>query len=183
MLTDDHGLIAVRPNTKMKVEAYRANGDAEDRTIISLLSGTFRSIGGWIGTSNRDNYQINTPTAAIVVRGTDHEPSFVPEPRPSEQPVAPPGTYDKVNSGSIAIRNTAGEVVVRPKEVGFAPHDAKSVPHISKSVPEFYRSSRNESRIEKRKIAVEKQIVHRRNQRQNRQHHLDAPRHSKAPRR
>jgi hypothetical protein len=169
MLTEDHGLIAVRSNTKMKVEAYRANGKAEDTSVISLFSGTFRSITGWIGMFNRNNYQIRTPTAVIAVRGTDHEPFHVPEPGPGEQSVAPPGTYDKVNSGSTAIRNSAGEVVVSPNEVGFAPHDAKSVPRISKAIPDFYRPSRKESRIEQRKAEVEKEIAHRRTERQNRQ--------------
>src|SRR3982074_425864 len=141
MLAEDHGLIAVRSNTKMKVEAYRANGNAEDTSVISLFSGTFRSITGWIGTFNRNNYQIKTPTAAIAIRGTDHEPFHIPEPAAGEQPIAAPGTYDKVNSGSTAIRNGAGEVLVNPKEVGFAAHDAKSAPQIAKAIPHFYRPS------------------------------------------
>jgi hypothetical protein len=184
MLTEDHGLIAVRSNTKMKVEAYRANGNAEDTSVISLFLGTFRSITGWIGTFNRNNYQIKTPTAAIAIRGTDHEPFHVPEPGPGEQPVAPPGTYDKVNSGSTAIRNNAGEVVVSPNEVGFAPHDAKAI-------PDLYRPSRKENRIEQRKAEVEKEIVHRRTERQNKrllredmnkpQRHLTPPHHKIPP--
>jgi hypothetical protein len=168
MLTEDHGLVAVRSNTKMKVEAYRANGNAEDKSIISLFSGTFRSITGWIGIFNRNNYQIKTPTAVIAVRGTDHEPFHIPEPGPGEQSVAPPGTYDKVNSGSTAIRNSAGEVVVSPNEVGFAPHGVKSAPRISKAIPDFYRPSRKESRIEQRKAEAEKEIAHRRSERQSR---------------
>jgi hypothetical protein len=191
MLTEDHGLIAVRSNTRLKVEAYRANGNAEDTSVISLFSGTFRSITGWIGTFNRNNYQIKTPTAVIAVRGTDHEPLHVPEPGLGEQPVAPPGTYDKVNSGSTAIRNNAGEVVVSPNEVGFAPHDAKSAPRISKAIPDLYRPSRKENRIEQRKAEVEKEIVHRRTERQNKrllredmnkpQRHLTPPHHKIPP--
>jgi hypothetical protein len=175
MLTEDQGFIAVRPNTRMKVEAYRANGDAEDTSVISLLSGTFRSITGWIGTFNRNNYQIKTPTAVIAIRGTDHEPFHIPEPAPGEQPIAAPGTYDKVNSGSTAIRNPAGEVLVNPKEVGFAPHDAKSAPQMSKAIPHFYRPGRNEHRIEQRKPEVEKQVAHRRTERQNRQPLKESP--------
>jgi hypothetical protein len=185
MLTEDHGLIAVRSNTKMKVEAYRANGKAEDTSVISLFSGTFRSITGWIGMFNRNNYQIRTPTAVIAVRGTDHEPFHVPERGPGEQSVAPPGTYDKVNSGSTAIRNSAGEVVVSPNEVGFAPHDAKSAPRISKAIPDFYRPSRKESRIEQRKVEVGKEIAHRRTERQNtrlpREDRNNQQRHLKPP--
>jgi hypothetical protein len=184
MLTEDQGFIAVRPNTRMKVDAYRANGDAEDTSVISLLSGTFRSITGWIGTFNRNNYRIKTPTAAIAIRGTDHEPFYIPQPGPGEQPVAAPGTYDKVNSGSTAIRNPAGEIVVNPNEVGFAPHDPKSAPRISRSIPPFYRPSRNEGKIERRKVETEKQIVHRRTERQNKQpsrEHIDNQRHLNGP--
>jgi hypothetical protein len=175
MLTEDEGFIAVRPNTKMKIEAYRAKGDAEDTSVISLLSGTFRSITGWIGTFNRDNYKIKTPTAMIAIRGTDHEPFYIPESGPGERPVAAPGTYDKVNSGSTAIRNTAGEVVVNPKAVGFAPHDAKSAPQISKAIPHFYRPSANERRIEQRKPEVEKVVAHPRVEKQNRQPPKESP--------
>jgi hypothetical protein len=140
---------------------------------------------------NRDNYQIKTPTAVIAIRGTDHEPYHIPEPGPGEQAVAPPGTYDKVNSGSTAIRNSAGEVVVNPNAVGFAPHDAKSAPRISKAIPDFYRPSRKENRIEQRKAEVEKEIAHRRTERQNKrllredmnrpQRHLTPPHHKKPP--
>jgi hypothetical protein len=164
--TEDHGLVAVRPNTKMKVQAYRANGDKDDKSGIFLFEGAIRSITGWIGALYPNNYQITTSTAAIAIRGTDHEPSYIPEPGPGEKPIAPPGTYDKVNSGSTVIRNDAGEVVVKPSQVGFAPHDAKSAPHITKSVPQFYRPSRNEDKIEKRKAELEKEIVQRRNERQ-----------------
>jgi hypothetical protein len=163
--TEDHGLVAVRPNTKMKVQAYRANGDKDDKSVIFLFEGAIRSITGWIGVLYPNNYQITTSTAAIAIRGTDHEPSHIPEPGPGEKPIAPPGTYDKVNSGSTVIRNDAGEVVVKPNQVGFAPHDAKSAPHITKSVPQFYRPSRNEDKIEKRRAELEKEIVQHRNER------------------
>jgi hypothetical protein len=174
LLTEDQGFIAVRPNTRLKVEAYRANGDAEDTSVLSLLSGTFRSITGWIGTFNRSNYQIRTPTAVIAIRGTDHEPFHIPE-GGGEQGAAAPGTYDKVNSGSTAIRNNAGEVVVNPREVGFAPHDSKSAPQISKAVPHFYRPGANERRIEQRKPEVEKAMAHRRAEKQNRQLPRETP--------
>jgi hypothetical protein len=179
--TEDHGLIAVRPNTKMKVKAYRANGDKDDKSIIVLVEGTFRSITGWIGTFYPNNYQITTSAAAIAIRGTDHEPSHIPQPAAGEQPIAPPGTYDKVNSGSTAIRNSAGEVVVKPNQVGFAPHDGKSAPQIAKSIPHFYRPSRNEAKIEQRKVDLKKEITHRRNEIRSKQpprdHMKSRPKH------
>ena len=73
--TNDSGFVALRPNTRLRVADYRAEGDELDTQILSLVRGTFRSITGWIGRYNQDRYKITTPPATICVRGTDHEPS------------------------------------------------------------------------------------------------------------
>ena len=91
----DSGFIAVRPNTRLKIEQYRAEGDKDDKSVISLLEGTFRSITGWIGKYSPRNYRITTPTATIGIRGTDHEPLYIPESASGAE--GEPGLYDKVN--------------------------------------------------------------------------------------
>ena len=48
---DDGGYLAVRPNTTMSVLAYQAQGRDDDRSILSLAAGSFRSITGWSQTS------------------------------------------------------------------------------------------------------------------------------------
>ncbi|MCC6472188.1 MAG: FecR domain-containing protein, partial [Burkholderiales bacterium] len=75
----DGGFIAVRPNTQMKFDEYRtpAAGRSEN-AVISLIKGGFRSITGLIGRADRTRYAVKTPTATIGIRGTDHEPYFVP---------------------------------------------------------------------------------------------------------
>ena len=40
--TEDHGFIAVRPSTKLRIDAYAARSDASDKTVMSLLVGTIR---------------------------------------------------------------------------------------------------------------------------------------------
>jgi len=74
-----------------------------------------------IGRRNKSNYLVNTPTAKIGIRGTDHEPYYVPSPAPGETLPAPPGTYNKVNVGETVIRTPGGTVVVGANQIGFAP--------------------------------------------------------------
>ena len=160
--TDDYGFIAVRPNTRMKIEVYRAKGDDEDANVISLLQGTLRSVSGWIGKYRSSNYAVKTATATIGIRGTDHEPLFIPERKPGEQGIGIPGTYDKVNSGTTEIQNQAGRIVVNANQAGFAPHDPKSPPKVLERIPEAYRPTHNEGRIEARKEELAKEVEQRR---------------------
>jgi FecR protein len=164
--TEDYGYISLRSNTKMTVESYRADGDNEDKSVVSLLVGTFRTVTGWIGKHNPNQHTVRTATATIGIRGTDHEPLFIPPPGPGEKAVGPPGTYDKVNSGSTVIRNQKGEIVIPAGKAGFAPHDAKSAPKALDRVPEFYRPTANEGKIESRKEELAKEVEQKRLEKQ-----------------
>ena len=69
----------------MSPEDYDVAGAASDnRSALSLLKGAMRAITGYIGRSNRDGYRIETPTATIGIRGTDHEPAYYPPPERGE---------------------------------------------------------------------------------------------------
>lgn len=136
----DGGLIGVRPGTKMKIEAFRFNGkeDGTETSTIALLEGGFRALTGQIGHSHKENYRITTPTAIIGIRGTDHEPMYIPSVASGQAAAGEPGTYDKVNSGGVAITTPQGVVEVHPNQVGFAPDVPGATPLILKDVPHFY---------------------------------------------
>ncbi len=71
----DGGDLVVRPNTQVRIEAYRFDPDAphQDGMVLALLKGGLRSITGLIGRrGDRDAYQLRTPTATIGIRGTDY---------------------------------------------------------------------------------------------------------------
>ncbi len=158
---EDGGFIAVRPNTRMSIAAYRAEGDDKDRGVFSLLAGTFRSVTGWIGKYNPRSYQVRTPTATIGVRGTDHEPLVIPEGSTEGEP----GSYDRVNVGSSYIRTQHGSVDVKPNQAGFAPLRGRPVPRVLPQVPAFFKATRNEATIAARHEAVRKAIDQRRDDR------------------
>jgi hypothetical protein len=136
----DDGLLAVRPNTQIKLEAYRYAGreDGTERGIIGLLRGAFRSISGAIGRSNKDAYRIKTPSATIGIRGTDHESAFV-VPNDANLPDVEPGTYNKVNSGETFIEANGQRVVLTADQAGFAGLAREMAPVRLREVPSFLR--------------------------------------------
>ncbi len=157
----DSGVIAVRPNTSMRINKYQANGEASDTSIFGLLKGSFRSITGWIGKSNPANYYIKTPTATVGVRGTDHEPLVIP-PGSTEGEA---GTYDKVAAGSSYIRGQNGSVEVAAGKAGFASQSGTARPRVLSQVPAFFRPTRNEGRLEGRHDRIRQALEQRRNTR------------------
>lgn len=71
--TVDHGFISVRPNSSLGIERYDYDANAPERTIIKLVlnRGVVREISGKGAQAAREHYRMNTPVAALGVRGTD----------------------------------------------------------------------------------------------------------------
>ncbi len=69
----DDAVLSVRPNSELHIVSYRF--DAEDpensQVKFSLLQGTARTVSGKAATAARERFRLNTPIAAIGVRGTD----------------------------------------------------------------------------------------------------------------
>lgn len=69
----DKGLVSVRPNSKLYIEQYEFNSESPDKSTIklNLEKGVARSVSGTGAKAARDRFRMNTPIAAIGVRGTD----------------------------------------------------------------------------------------------------------------
>ncbi len=141
LLMSDNGLIALRPDSRLRVDSYVYPGkeDGSEKGFLSLLRGGFRTITGVIGRSNKQNYLVRTPTATIGIRGTDHEPVFIPVPAPGQIPLGNPGTYDKVNVGAAYIQTPQGSVNIAPNQVGFAAPNV--APVLLPRIPDFYKAT------------------------------------------
>lgn len=141
---EDGGQLGVRPNTRLRIVQYKAEGGADDRSVVSLLEGTLRSLSGWIGKFNAKNYAIRTPTATIGVRGTDHETTVIAADRGDGEP----GTYDKVNDGATVLTTARGSTEVRPNQAGFVPRSGSQAPRLLDRIPAFFRPARNDKRFD-----------------------------------
>lgn len=94
----DGGLVSVRPSSRLLIEDYR-NADQSGLAAIKfrLEDGVMRSVTGQWGEAHRDRFRLNTPIAAIGVKGTD----FIVKTQGE-------GTYASVNSGAIVMAPLEG---------------------------------------------------------------------------
>ena len=69
----DGGRLSVRPSSRLQVENYARSTDTSALTAIKfrLDEGVVRSITGAWGEAARDRFRLNTPVAAIGIKGTD----------------------------------------------------------------------------------------------------------------
>ncbi len=114
----DDAYLAVRANSRLTLTHYRAPEDGNGESVVNLLKGSFRAVSGWIGKLHPEKYRIQTPTASIGIRGTDHEPLVVGEEEATAE--LPAGTYDHVNEGETVLEAGGAEVHVLPEKTGFA---------------------------------------------------------------
>lgn len=137
----DGGYMSVRPATEMKIDlfVFDEKNQGNSNFLVSLIKGGFRSITGLIGKGNPDAYQIRTPTATIGIRGTDHEPMYIPPAAPNAPAGNAPGLYDKVNDGETFIRNQHGLLSLKPGQIGFSPAKPDAAPRMLQRVPDFYK--------------------------------------------
>ncbi|MGE4336120.1 MAG: FecR domain-containing protein [Pigmentiphaga sp.] len=89
----DGGLVAVRPFSTFQVEVFDYHRNrANDRVRYRLDEGVARAITGGVGEANKEAFRLNTPVAAVGVRGTD----FVVATSPAASRVA-------INSGAVIV--------------------------------------------------------------------------------
>lgn len=69
----DGAFVSVRPNSRLIIEAYQFDPQSPQKSAIKfrLEQGVMRSITGRWGEAARERFRLNTPLAAIGVRGTD----------------------------------------------------------------------------------------------------------------
>lgn len=67
----DGTLVSVRPNTILSIDLFEGNNDQVESFRLDLDRGVIRTISGDGLKSNREGFRLNTPIAAIGIRGTD----------------------------------------------------------------------------------------------------------------
>lgn len=69
----DQALVSVRPGSSLLIERYDFNSKRPELSAVkfNLIEGVTRAISGEAAKAARDRFRLNTPIAAIGVRGTD----------------------------------------------------------------------------------------------------------------
>lgn len=95
---EDNAILALRANSQLRISEYHGPTDGQnERVLMDLLGGGFRTISGSFGKSDRDAYQVRTPNASIGIRGTHYEAVF-------ESDTLSVGVYE----GGISLTNDQG---------------------------------------------------------------------------
>ena len=107
----DESIVGLRPGTVFRIDAYEYSGQAEPRSIFSLLKGGFRTVTGAIGRlHSRERYAVRTPTATIGIRGTHYTVVHCDNDcGGADRGSIANGTYGGVTDGRIEVANQTGE--------------------------------------------------------------------------
>ena len=133
LLMIDGAKIAIRPNSTLRIDEYAYADTAatvvtqsENKSVMSLVKGGFRTITGAVGQENRADYEVRTPVGVLGIRGTNFavllcsgDCASAPNVSPG-QPIED-GLYIAVTDGAIVFRAQGGEIVVSAGEFAFIP--------------------------------------------------------------
>ena len=144
---DDGGFLAVRPSSRVQIDKAKISGGFDDSLSLKLLSGALRSVTGWIGKFDKNNYQLSTPTATVGIRGTDHELAIIPSGEERDGEI--PGIHNWVHEGGTTLRSAGGAIDIEPGHAAWAPHTGEA-PRAHVLIPRFLqlRRTRHEEKIE-----------------------------------
>lgn len=136
LLMIDGAKIAIRPDSRLRLEeyAYTPAGTGgtvsanDDKTVMSLVKGGFRTITGAIGKEADDEYEVRTAVGVLGIRGTDYTAVFcngdctwVPGVAAGSQ--IADGLYLGVTDGTIVFRTSTRTIELTAGEYAFIPLD------------------------------------------------------------
>jgi len=106
----DSSVFSLMVGSQLKIDEYNFKKDAppaQDKSVMSIVKGGFRTITGSIPKQNPDGYKVNTPVATIGVRGTQYSVAVS----------AKRGAVFKIDKGIIQVANKAGKIDIQKCDV------------------------------------------------------------------
>ncbi|MBL8999496.1 MAG: FecR domain-containing protein, partial [Gemmatimonadetes bacterium] len=94
----DGGMLAVRGGSQIRLQTFRAQGDARDESTLQLVRGALRVVTGWVARINPRNVRYVTPNATIGVRGTDFDIIHLPTGGDA-------GSHTRVREGAVVMQS------------------------------------------------------------------------------
>ena len=137
----DGSKITVRPDTEVRLAAYRYTDDgdsAQNQALLVMARGAVRVAAGRIARGRNTGFRVQTPDATVELRGSDHDVAFV-ESKSATRGDAPAGSYGKSFAGEAVMRNSHGQVTVRAGQVAYTDPNARAAPRVlTGAEPYFY---------------------------------------------
>jgi hypothetical protein len=157
-LFGDGTLLAVRPNSLVRIAGFSAKGDASDALWLELTAGAFRCVTGWISKARPGAVRGTTNTAVLGVRGTDFELVRIAEGQAAPGETA--GTHALLHEGFAALETQAGRVELQPGEAAFASR-AQEPPRLHLGVPAFIstRAAKTDELVEEHARHIEEHMA------------------------
>ncbi len=161
VLLDDGGYLTVRQRSSVLINSARIQGTFDDSLAMTLLKGAMRSITGWVGKFDKQNYQLTVGTATVGIRGTDHELALIQE--EGQEPDQIVGIHNWVNSGATTLKNASGSMDIEAGQAAWAEHSGRRAPRLHVGLPAFLQRfhSRHEARAENHARTVREHIEER----------------------
>ncbi len=157
---NDGAIIALRPNSEFKVDAFNYSGknDGLESASLSLLKGGVRAVTGVIGRANRDNLKVDAVVATIGIRGTGFNIVLCDAACQASSPGVKGGLYAGVFEGRIAVTNQAGTVVELGVNQFLYVADAQTLPTRLLSPPTMLKDRLEGQVVRQSKSAEQKEL-------------------------
>ncbi|MCX7170394.1 MAG: FecR family protein [Proteobacteria bacterium] len=128
----DKAFVSVRPHSTLRIDTYTYSAEKPAASFVkfTLATGTARLITGAAGHAAKENFRLNTPVAAIGVRGTDFVVNTTAE-----------TTRVSVNEGAIAMSPLSGDC----RADGFGPCQSDLARQLTSSTANAYLELRSRS--------------------------------------
>jgi len=118
----DGAQITLKPTTAVKLISFKFAEDKpkEDAFVYTLLKGGLRAVTGSLGKRSPENYQMETATATVGIRGTTFSADDCVSDRDGNNECArlDAGVYVSVADGEVVVRNGQGELGLAAGQFG-----------------------------------------------------------------
>lgn len=125
----DGALVALKSNTEFSIDKYQYSENSESNSsIFNLIKGGFRTVTGFIGKRNKQNYRVKTTVATIGIRGTHYGLTLCSQGDcdPGDGEATEDGLYGSVIDGEIYTDNKSGiHTFSNDEYFHIASHDSK----------------------------------------------------------
>ena len=149
----DGAKITVRPDTEVRIDAYRyteAGESSQNHALFTLTRGAMRVAAGRIANGRNTGFVVQTPAASMDMRGADQDVAYI-APQFTPRGDALVGAYGKSYAGIAVMKNATGAVTIRDGQTAYAEPRVRKPPQILVSDPYFYHWH---SYIDRRAAAV-----------------------------